>query len=98
MSVNVFDNISIPTIRTIADNLGVKRQILTAFRMRLVIVDSIPEYFLQRLAGQLICSVEDLTSYLSGHHKPQQKVTFETLLRDSLLTDAQVKQIMEGVT
>lgn len=91
---NIFSSLSVPQLRALAETVGVKRQIITAFREQRVIPASIPNYFLSRLAAAMNATVEEiksaLTIPLSANYarcnKSEEKpvaatpVTFEQLL------------------
>jgi len=101
-------NLSPGEQKIIADNLGIRRSVMTAFREHRVIVASIPKRFLAQLATQLRQTMEATTTalsapaiQLSGQHKSDQKpdaapdrVTFEKLLRDAAMTEDGVKELM----
>ena len=103
-----FDTLSIDMLREIAHTLDVPRQVITAFRERKVIVDSIPRRFLARFAATMNTKVELLTAALvlpqkhrfAGSYKADGKpeavprVTFERLLIDSGVPDNKRAQLM----
>jgi hypothetical protein len=86
-------------LRDLASSLEVPRQVLTAFRERKVLVESVPRRFLASLASELSIQINEFVVFLKGvpstiparsykaEGKPsiEQKVTFERIL-----TDAQV--------
>lgn len=95
----LFENLSVPQLRELAAFLDVPRQILTAFRERRVIVSSIPQGFLARLADRLNANVEDLKLALVATsdlglakcHKSDEKPTAsEPATFEQLLIDAEV--------
>lgn len=57
---NIFSSLSVPHLRALAETLGVKRQIIAAFREQRVIVASIPNRFLSRLAAAMNATVEEI--------------------------------------
>jgi len=95
--------LSVAEIRQIAATLGVKRQVLAAFREHRVIVASIPARFLSRLAAAAKTSVEQLQQALSAPASlspvrsfnsdvPPEvggPITFEKLLRDAGHSEAE---------
>lgn len=92
--VNPFANLSIDQLRKIATTLGVPRSIISAFRERKVIIDTVPRAFLNRFASALNKTLDGFTLFLrcsSGPSavrsyksdvkpKEQEQVTFEQLL------------------
>jgi signal transduction histidine kinase len=89
--------LTVPELRTIAQKLGVPRQILAAFRERRVILSSVPRTFLARLASLIGTPLEEFhnmlarapTMEMARSYKADQKpsadapVTFEQLLTDA---------------
>lgn len=99
---------SVADIRQMAVALGVKRQVLAAFREHRVIVDSIPDRFLSRLASTARTTVEVLRRALSvpltlsparvykSDAPPEEggPVTFERLLIDAGHSEAERSALM----
>lgn len=98
-----------PQQKVIAQNLGIRRQVLTAFREHRVQVLSVPAKFLRHLASELGQQVDALARALSGpapgslavSHKSEVKpdtvpkqVTFEQLLREADMSDEEIGQLM----
>jgi hypothetical protein len=108
LPVNIFAALSVPQLRDLASRLGVPRQIVTAFREHRVIVSSIPERFLARVATALDTSVDQITAALSlpleagcvRSHKADEKpimappATFEQLLIDAKVPDQKRAELM----
>jgi hypothetical protein len=83
--------------REVAAELGVPRQVVTAFRERRVKPDSVPGGFLRRLAGALMAAVDELIDWMTpppvsglarsyrsdGQPGPGEQVTFERILIDA---------------
>lgn len=102
-----FAELSIPKLREVAQALDVPRQVITAFRERTVIVATVPNRFLTRLAGLVGSSVQGLLDTLAlplqpmarsykADNKPTKavRVTFEQLLRDAGLSDEQIELLL----
>ena len=102
-------NLTPPQQKAIAKNLGIRRQVLTAFREHRVQVSSVPAKFLRNLASELGQRVDVFARALSspaqgvlaGSHKSEVKpdavptqVTFEQLLRESDMSDEEIGQLM----
>ena len=97
-------------LREIARVLGVRRQIVAAFRERKVIVASVPQPFLARLASALSTTVGRLTEFLTAPPTPSPALsykadgkpsvagpaTFEQLLVDSGVPEAERAKLMAG--
>lgn len=106
--VDPLAKLSIAEIRQLATTLGVKRQVLAAFREHRVLVDSVPARFLARLAAAAKSSVEELTQALrvpltlsparsyKSDAPPEQggPVTFERLLIDAGYSDTERLALM----
>jgi len=89
--------LSVSELRDIATSLGVKRQVLAAFREHRVILDSVPARFLARLAAEAKTTLEALVGALTAplelsparSYKSEATpenggpVTFERLLMDA---------------
>jgi hypothetical protein len=94
---DLFAALSTQELRNLSKTLDVPRQIVTAFRDRRVILDSVPRHFLERLAAALHQSLEGLAASLAStalaaparSYKSDVKptagepVTFERLLVDA---------------
>ena len=102
-----FAQLSVLKLREVAQALDVPRQVITAFRERVVIVTSVPKGFLARLAGLLGSSVPSLLETLvlpphsldrsyktDGQPTAAVKVTFDQLLRDAGLPDQQIELLL----
>lgn len=101
-------DLSVARLREIALQLDLPRQVLTAFRERRVVVTSVPERFLKKLAGALSCSADLLAgalasqtgSTLARSYKSEGKpaaeaaVTFERLLIDAGVPEAKRADLM----
>lgn len=95
--VDPMARLTVPELRSIAQQLGVPRQILAAFREHRVIIASVPRAFLARLASLLGTPLEEFqnmlarapTLALARSYKADQKpkaeppVSFEQLLTDA---------------
>ena len=106
--VSIFSSLSVPQLRELANNLGVPRQIITAFRERKVIVSSIPRRFLGRVAAALNATIAEVTTALSlppdatavRSHKADEKpmaaapATFEQLLIDAQVSENKRAELM----
>jgi hypothetical protein len=100
--------LSVSDIRQVAIDLGIKRQVLAAFREHRVIVNSIPPRFLNLLAAAVKVSAEHLKAALSvplalsaarswkADSGPQDggPVTFERLLIDAGYSDKERAEFM----
>ena len=99
---NPFAAVTVSVLREVANTLGIRRSVLTAFRERKVIFSSVPQAFLLRLASALNTPADALTKFLKLSPNPQpacsykadQKpkdsgpVTFEQLLIESGMPEA----------
>lgn len=108
VSANIFSLLSVPELRALSEAVGVKRQIIAAFREQRVIVDSIPKRFLSQLAGAMKVTMEEvklaLTVPLSfssaRYNKSEEKpvvvppVTFEQLLIESEVPEEKRAELM----
>lgn len=97
-------------LNLISRNLSIPRQVLTAFRERRVVVDSIPQRFLQSLASEVNSSVDWLREFLrrqpgalqTSRHKSSvkptapAKVSFEQLLIDAEVEADRISELMSG--
>jgi hypothetical protein len=98
-SVSVFAAMSVPQLRDLANRLGVPRQIIAAFRERRVIVSSIPQRFLARVATGLNASVDQIKAALTlppeascawSHKADEKPVAAPPATFEQLLIEAQV--------
>ena len=97
-------------LNLISRKLSIPRQVLTAFRERRVVVDSIPQKFLQSLASEVNSSVDWLKDILShqpgglqtSSHKSSvkptapAKVSFEQLMIDAQVEADRISELMSG--
>jgi hypothetical protein len=100
--------LSIADLRVVARDLGVPRQVLTAFRERRVDLASVPHAFLVRMAKAIQSTFETLRAALAQpaaltpgwNYKSDTKpsgdapVPFERLLRDAGVPDAEVAALL----
>jgi hypothetical protein len=100
--------LSVAEMRELATTLGVKRQVLAAFREHRVVVASIPAKFLSRLAASAKTTAEQVKQVLSApltlsparSHKSDATpedggpVTFERLLIDAGHSEAERSALM----
>jgi hypothetical protein len=109
MASEALANLTIPQQKEVAKNLGIRRQVLTAFREHRVDVSSIPKKFLGRLAIELGQAADALArallgpapEALGGSHKSNEKpdaipkcVTFNQLLREADMSEDEISQLM----
>lgn len=102
-------NLTIPQQKVVAKNLGIRRQVLTAFREHRVDVSSVPNRFLLRLATELgqatdalaRALLESAPKALVGSYKSNEKpdatpqcVTFSQLLREADMSEDEINQLM----
>lgn len=93
--------------REVATRLGIRRSVFTALAEHRALVKTIPKRFLQRLAEEIGATLEAITLALSGpvrpaaaQHKSDQapelpkQVSFEQLLRDASMTEAEIAELM----
>ncbi|UQE03545.1 hypothetical protein [Bradyrhizobium japonicum] len=106
-AANPFEAFRGTSFASLADSLRVPRSVLIAFRDRLVIVSSVPQLFLARIARAAHTTVADLLAYLNlppavagamnykADVKPasSEKVPFEALLDSSGVTPEQKADI-----
>ncbi|WP_447737540.1 hypothetical protein [Rhodanobacter soli] len=100
--------LTVAQLREAAVSLGVRRQVLAAFREHRVIADSVPRRFLIRLAAIARTTVEDLTDALrapgalstsrsfkaeTAPHADGQ-ITFDQLLKDAGHSEAERTELM----
>src|SRR5882762_1966348 len=64
-TATLLTSLSVPKLRELAIQLEVPRQIIAAFRERIVIVSSIPRTFLKRFAACLNTTVEEVIAALA---------------------------------
>lgn len=90
-------DVPVTTLREIAVQLKVPRQVITAFRERRVVINSVPEKFLTSMAVALNCTVDLLVKALNlppgyalarsykadGKPSVETSITFERLLIDA---------------
>ena len=97
--------------KVVAQNLSIRRSVLTAFREHRVDVASIPRHFLARLANELGQAVDSLATALSGPApralggqyksdvKPDatiERVPFEQLLREAAMSEDEISTLMSN--
>jgi hypothetical protein len=107
---NPFAELSVARKRTICDALGINIPLFAKFQNRLIDATSVPRAFLQRFAGELQDTVDDLLGYLNlpamtnpaGEFKAQgkptvseQKERFEDAVRASALDDKQKQALLQ---
>jgi hypothetical protein len=100
--------LTVAQLREAAVSLGVRRQVLAAFREHRVIADSVPRRFLIRLAAIARTTIEDLTDALrapgalstsrsfkaeTAPHADGQ-ITFDQLLKDAGHSEAERTELM----
>lgn len=99
--VRIFISLSVPQLRDLANHLGVPRQIITAFREHKVVVSSIPQRFLGRLASALNTTAEAIRGELTmplevgcvrSHKSDEKPETVAPATFEQLLIDAQVPE------
>ncbi len=107
-SADPFTSLSLDRLRHVAKSLNVPRQILSAFRDRIVVVSSVPKPFLQHLAASLERSFDEIVAYLEQSpssavalsHKADEKpriretVEFEQLLIEAGVSDDDRVQLL----
>lgn len=101
-------NLSVPQLREVAHQLGVPRQVITAFRERRVMLESVPKSFLAAFARALSCTVDLLSSVISetsgsdfsrsykADIKPTagEAISFEKLLIDAGVSEAKCADLL----
>ena len=96
-----FDLLSLNQLRHVAKSLNIPRQVLTAFRERIVLVPSVPLPFLRRLAASLSITHDDLVAFLEkqpssvaamSHKADEKPVAREVVEFEQLLTEAGVSE------
>lgn len=109
VATNPFANFSPADFRRIAEALGIRRSVLTAFRECTVIAATVPGRFLRRLAEVIESPVEVILSHLNSQPlavagrsyksltKPQvaEPVSFEQLLIDAAMSEADRNRLMK---
>ncbi|WP_419605485.1 hypothetical protein [Thiolapillus sp.] len=100
--------LSVPQLREVAHQLGVPRQVITAFRERRVKLESVPKSFLAAFARALSCTVDLLSSVISetsgsdfsrsykAEIKPTagEAISFEKLLIDAGVSEAKRTELL----
>ena len=97
--------------REVAAELGVPRQVVTAFRERRIQPTSVPRAFVRRLAGALMAAVDDLITWMTpepvglarsyrsnGQPAAAAQVTFERILIDAGVTEADRARLLADET
>jgi hypothetical protein len=106
--VDLFAALSTQELRDLSNALDVPRQVITAFRDRRVIMDSVPRHFLRRLAALVHQPLERLAASLVPATQPAlarsyksdtkptagEPVTFERLLIDAGVPDDKRAQLL----
>ncbi len=101
-------NLSVPQLREVAHQLGVPRQVITAFRERRVKLESVPKSFLAAFARALGCTVDLLSSVVSAPSGPGlsrsykadikpnagEAISFEKLLIDAGVSEAKRTELL----
>ncbi len=109
VATNPFANFSPADFRRIAEALGIRRSVLTAFRECTVIAATVPDRFLRRLAEVIGSEKEAILSHLNNRpmvasgrsYKSQEKphlsepVSFEQVLIDAAMSDADRNRLMK---
>lgn len=98
--------------REIATELGVPRQVVTAFRERRVQPGSVPGAFLRRLAGTVGTAIDEFVEWLTpppavglsrsyrsdGQPGPAAQVTFERILIDAGVSESDRARLLADET
>ena len=106
--VDPLANLSVPQLREVAHQLGVPRQVITAFRERRVKIESVPKSFLVALSRALGCTVDLLSSVVSATSGPGfsrsykadikptagEAISFEKLLIDAGMSETKRAQLL----
>ena len=101
-------NLSVDEQRQVAELLGVPRQVITAFRERKVLINTVPQKFMKKLADAVDAKVEFLIEVLScpssldplrsykADSKPEVEtaVAFEQLLIDACIPEEKRRALM----
>jgi hypothetical protein len=108
--VDPLASLSVPELRAIAQQLGLPRQILAAFRERRVLPESVPRWLAERLAGLLGTPLDEFLNLLARaptlqttrsykadvQPQAQPQVSFEQLLADACVPpDQRVRLLSE---
>ncbi|MEW8474831.1 MAG: hypothetical protein AB2652_18950 [Candidatus Thiodiazotropha endolucinida] len=110
-STDVIDplaSLTVPQLREVAQQLGVPRQVVTAFREQRVKLDSVPKSFLAAFARALGCTVDLLSSVVSATSGPGlsrsykadikptvgEAISFEKLLIDAGVSEAKRTELL----
>lgn len=101
--------LSVSKLREIAQSLNVPRQVITAFRERTVIVNSVPMRFLTQFADMIGITIQEFLNVLAlppqslgrsykADVKPTQagQVTFDRLLRDAGMSKEQIELLLSN--
>lgn len=108
VSVNPFAGISAGKLKEVAEVLGIKRSVLTAFRECTVIAASVPGRFMRLLAEAIECKEDVLNQHLmrpaavgpgrsfksATKPQPSKAVTFEQLLIDAGMPEGDRKRFL----
>lgn len=103
-------SLSVEELRDAARQLDVPRQVITAFRERRVLIDSVPSRFLETLAAVLKTSFIQLKLVLSLQPSPilgrsykadgkpgdNTQVTFERILVDAGVSDEKIMSLLSS--
>ncbi|GEM_PF-4175576 len=104
-------NLTVAQQKAVATNLGIRRQVVTAFREHRVNVSSISNGFLRRLANELGQTTDALVrallgpapAALMGSYKSDEKpdstsmrVTFEQLLKEANMSEEEIGRLLHG--
>ena len=106
--VDPLANLSVPQLREVAHQLGVPRQVITAFRERRVKLESVPKSFLSAFARALGCTVDLLSNAVSATSGPEfsrsykadikptvgEAISFEKLLIDAGVSEAKRAELL----
>jgi hypothetical protein len=107
--IHPFADLTIDKVRQIAVSLDVPRSVVSAFRERKVIVDSVPKAFLIRFASAVNQTVENFVVFLrQGSNHPvavrsyksdvkpreQEQLTFEQLLIQANVSQEKRKKLL----
>lgn len=103
--------LSVPQQREVAKRLGVPRNVLTGFRERRVVVESVPRLFLSKLAVEIGAAIDELLTVLAeplevapahqhkADDKPQEHLqcTFEQLLVDGGVSPEKRAELLRDI-
>jgi hypothetical protein len=87
-------HVSVAKLREIALQLDVPRQVVTAFRERRVVADSVPRRFLTHMAVALNCSIDLLVSALKTSSGPALARSYKANEKPSGETAATFEQLL----